>query len=506
MDEGPAPIRARPRGHVYNPPPPRAIIPGASLALLGLLAASCAPPARATRVVAVCRDGSCVDIDLCTGLTGRGDGVPLRRWVHRRHPALWIAGNDSAYNAHNAHNAHSAYTTHSAQNLSSGDAPPQAYDFYAIDSLRVPRGARVRTCEPDFAVMRQSGLDTCNNRTEAEHTCAGPNSTGPTGPTAPDNTPCVVALGSPRVQMLWLGFDVAGAARYGCHTPADLSPGLFLAPADAPNAVLPCPVDAPPDRFAWQACAPGAAACCDFECAPGYARDALTCEPMCSSAALECAWGHRASDAPCTDMGAPRYHCVPCEVRPGQRLEPWDAVLPTECRYQDCSPGHFGAGNQCEPCPRNTYSDAPGAPLCSPCEPGFESGGGEAACRACFLSDAPGDAACGPGEQMSRNATAALAHLRSSPIADSIPGVIHAVMRAWCDRNYACLPCAPGSFRQATDSPDSPDSPGKCVPCDRGFYQPEWGQTSCRACARGQSTLRRGAEAADECRCVGGFE
>ena len=432
---------------------------------------STATPVAHTAPVNICKGGLCVDVDLCTGLNGRGEPVARNQWLHRRQPSLWVAGDDAMYNG--------------------GQEPLAAYNFYAIDSVEISRGARVRTCEPDFAIMRESGLDTCNNKTKLEHTCS--------------QASCSFVSDSNRVQMIWLGFQES----YGCFTAPDATQGHYLTHIETPNAVLPCTINTPPNRFGWEVCDAEETDCCDFECVPGYIinETSRSCEPKCHSPTLECTWGYHASEAPCTDMGAPRYNCVPCEIRPGQHLENWDASTSTQCTYQDCNPGQYGDDNTCKPCPANTFSDTPASSVCTPCAAGYESGGGLAACQLCFLADldsyseypdpyTPSPINCNRGEMISRNVTTTLHHLTSAPVSADAS----VVARAWCDQGYACLPCAPGSFAQNDVTNYT------CAPCDYGHYQSDWGQTSCHACAHGQSTLRQGAVRADECRCVGGFE
>ena len=442
---------------------PRSLLYTTLVFCLASTHAAASPPARN---ITLYTQGSSLDIDPCTQHNARGQVVPRGAWHHRRTAALWTAGEETAVNE-------------------AGQHPDAAWNFYVITGVKAPRGVRLQVCEPNFARMRDEGIDVCYDKTIVNVSALA------TGQSWAEDS----FSDSKRYQMLRYSFEPG----WGCLAPSDLSPGLHLSDASPPNSIEACPELGP--HAAFLSCAPDATECCDFGCpADDYVRNAAnrTCEPKCAAvAALACAAGERAA-ATCSDMTQPRYACAPCPDRPGFAFAAWSPTDAAACQYAACAAGSFAATSAggCQPCPAQTFASSLNHSACEPCAMGTEAAPGQTACSPCFEGPLAAEgASCDPGAVLSRDAAALVTYLTTVAPVDTETAL--GVARAACDRTYACLPCTPGHFQSA---------PGTCTPCPAGSYQPSFQQTACIACAAHQTTAAEGASEATQCICEAGAE
>ena len=428
------------------------------------------------RNIQLCRvaETECVTINSCTGLNERGQSVLRDTWYHRSVPALWFEGYDTRMN--------------------NGEVPTTAYSYYSIASMYWPVGVRVKLCEPNFAKKRSDGSYECyeDSINEADCDVSSSNSDGL----------CSVTVSNSRAQM----FQYSYMFKYGCHDPSDLSPGKALSSLTQPNIIEDC--SAIGVHATYNECGEGASACCDFSCADFFDGEVSnfiknvttgTCESKCGSkVAFNCGPGERAKNPVCTDMTPPRYSCEACPDRPGYKWGSWQSESPYECQYVACGEGTYSTstGDLCDVCPKNTFS-ALNATECTPCEIGTKAEEGQASCQACFSGPPQdpidGDITCEVGKIIVRDVAEMIDRLIQSTSYDKASILTF----EFCDQDYACLECLPGSYQ--TDS-------STCTLCPIGKYQPNYQQTSCYECSDGQSTGAVGSVHAEACLCVAGYE
>jgi len=170
-----------------------------------------------------------------------------------------------------------------------------------------------------------------------------------------------------------------------------------------------------------------------------------------------------------------------------------------------CRPGEFGVEQElgslgigpCSACPRDYFSDAHAATVCTRC-PALHGTAEEGA-------DDP--SACREYCEMGTTSLTGLKNQTSPGVfapCDACPAGLHQPAR----RATACLGCGEGNFSVAGSPECVPCPPGSfsnsanasaCTPCDFGSYQDEYGQTSCKLCSPELSTSQIGSNSLENC-------
>ena len=287
--------------------------------------------------------------------------------------------------------------------------------------------------------------------------------------------------------------DALHTIEWGCFTDSDLSPGMRLNQPEFPNKRVKCTLPQHALSFVGNTC--------EFTCDTDYNSNSETfqCEPKCDlsiTPSTTCPEDHYSSQT-CNLMTLPRYQCGVCSPPDESRIIPFSERSDnTQCEFEACGPGKTPSSDklECVDCPENTYSPSAGE-ACYPCEIGYESDAGMAACTQCFIQSPPESANCVEGSFYSRNLPEILLSISNSTLSSDHS---YQLVREYCDRNFACLPCPPGTYKNNTMT--------GCSLCQIGTYQPNFHSTACFPCSHGQSTLKLGSTDNSQCICVPGFE
>ena len=392
---------------------------------------------------------------------------------------MWLGGRDSQFNQGVLDGSLQKHTFSAA------------YNFYTISEVIAPIGVTLQLCEPDFSKYPKKIV--CNNKTITEMPCDVANSNATT-------SVCKLQLNSDRFQMIKVNFltedDALHTIEWGCFTDSDLSPGMRLNQPEFPNKRVKCTLPQHALSFVGNTC--------EFTCEADYNPNSETfqCEPKCDLSITPfttCPEDHHSSQT-CNLMTLPRYQCGICLPPDESRIIHFIGRSDnTQCEFEACGPGKTPSSDklQCVDCPANMFSAQTGDE-CEPCEIGYESDAGMAACTKCFIQSPPESANCVEGSFYSRNLPEILLSISNSTLSSDHS---YELVRQFCDRNYACLPCPPGSFKNDTMSHIS-----GCSLCQIGKYQPNFHSSVCFPCSHGQSTLQLGSTNKSQCVCVPGFE
>lgn len=399
----------------------------------------------------------CVQVDVCTQKSHRGDDVLLGEWTHRSNSALRVPHDDST----------------------------GVFARYNIDGIYVPRGVDVELCEPDFAALRESQRYVCNAQTiEIVQLACDP--TDATDLWYNHYGLCAYTPGRfpSSTQMLRFRFKDT----WGCHSEA--SPGFRLSGSSVPNQLLPCDA-VPHGQYTAQ---------CDFECDAGYQLVDGVCRYQCAVHMKQACLPDEYATGTCSaDDGLVWYDCSSCITTAGTAITAFsirsEKTLDT-CMPTPCAAGQYGVDGECIACAEHFYTTEPGQAVCTQCAWGKHMPvEGGTACLECFT--APPDehgALCGQGQQLYMHLQDVEDYFRDtnstllSPLTDTL-------LHEFCAQGFACLPCRPGQFEQL----------GVCSKCAVGTYQPHFESSSCFVCSAGQTTARLGTTSSEECICEPGF-
>lgn len=177
--------------------------------------------------------------------------------------------------------------------------------------------------------------------------------------------------------------------------------------------------------------------------------------------------------------------CKPC---PPRRFSKQRARARQACRF--CQPGLFynATSNRCQECPFNTFNGKKDARECTPCPPGKTSAMRRQRKSECF--------SCPIGLVVTRStrrrfevtcekcpAGKSTFKLSAEVCQDCPKGTFRAAER----HTATCQPCRPGTFSEDVGRKTT------CNRCPLGFFQNERGQTRCKKCPPGSSTLQGGS-------------
>jgi hypothetical protein len=182
-----------------------------------------------------------------------------------------------------------------------------------------------------------------------------------------------------------------------------------------------------------------------------------------------------------------------------------------------CKPGatNFGGpdGEDCHPCPKDTYKSEPGSRNCTKCPypstsvPGSDEfddcqcqrGG---ACFACptgyyrtWFADAQGNyktscIACEPGKYSDTVGATEPTDCKLCPGNSNSKAGTASIMNCSCNIGY-------GGRWQGENL--------ECAPCDIGYYKNWNGSSACAQCPAQSSTMIEGSDEVDDCLCNVGF-
>lgn len=400
----------------------------------------------------------CMSVDVCLQRNDRGEDISQQVWHHRNETSMLLTSEGGSASA------------------------GQPLNMHNIELLRVPRGVILKVCAPDFAILRETGVFTCNEDTI--DTIIGECADTSWNTTCEDTR----TNSEDHVQMLWYQL----ASTWGCHEQSEVEPGYYLSSTMKPNYFADCPVlDLERATFTDS---------CEFTCLGDFLKIDGECQSQCASLPTQCGQHQYASEQ-CVFNQGPRYNCSECLRQPGFYIPPF-ATRPhktdAECQQTECAAGSYGSQGECLPCPMDTYSDTPGSARCEECAWGkHQPASGATVCLTCFDPEtAPPE--CEAGTQAYGSLTGIEGYFASvngsHEFADSPLGVD--VLRGFCRAGHACLPCPPGSREEA----------GTCTGCPLGTYQPHFKARVCFECSHGQTTVEKNATSSTDCVCVPGFE
>ena len=460
----------------------------------------------------------CLHIDPCSD-----EYAPLRGlWLLRKNQKLLIP-NSSEIILENSGQVPQVPDTDNEKNF-------KHVNQYNIHTVTIPVGTKVQMCEPNFANYH-SLLSNHLNSTYVHAHCKEPTSSlttkncyiqGQSGQSSnniednlhlienPEAQTCTITPSSTRFQII--NFDLL--PNWGCFQGADITALQTLYPDfNTPNTIidiLQC--DLPEIRF---------------EVSPGMFRCVHACRVVDDTLHPEnqvhdtCQPQQYASQHSETCALLPahqqKYLCHNCSTLDGHQVDPWleryqlaDQLANYNhftCSHTPCTAGHYSMNSHtCNPCPLHHIAP-PQASQCTQCELGLTSNQIQDQCEPCFLHDMSVEqtaksASCPPGDIPNRNHTQTLQffttlhtnHPTILPLAQKT-----SILHHWCQENFACLPCAPGSFKQTPQD-------HTCTLCPFGKYQPNYGYTHCYACHSTQSTLTLGSHDGKQCLCIAGYE
>ena len=264
---------------------------------------------------------------------------------------------------------------------------------------------------------------------------------------------------------------------YACdNTP---EPGQILEPPTPPNIIAECPAI---HGSIW------VEGDCVHTCQTDYTKNGDACEPTCEvSWPEECGSRQRSIRiSECTDSF--RYECENCVYGKNEKALDWTAENHHICRKEDCAPHHYSeTDGECVPCPVNTQRPA-GDASCSACPAWTHTTTSGEACIDCFTP--PNTVAqCPEGMQRVSDVNTIETYFvdQDTRYLDN---------DLFCEQNYACLPCKPGSFLSDSET---------CDACAPGTYQPNYAATSCFNGAL-YSTSEAGSTDLSDCVCTQGHE
>ena len=425
---------------------------------------------------------------MCSEQNHRGEPVPANTWLHRSRPSLTF---DNEYDE-----------------ITSSSI---SYNHCSVDYARVPEGVILRSCQPDFDHLRQTGEYICNpsqnatiilsgtcpmssNNPEVELlSCLEPlqydiSSASLSGHAVWGDITYAVATERGSMQMVYYEFE----ANFGCFDATDTTAGTTLTSTLTPNRVVSCP-DLDIGTYTDQ---------CHLVCPSDYeletANDTTTCVHKCNGATSTCDTGFYATST-CDDVSPHYFFCEVCSPIAGHYFEPWSTSNSFSCDAQPCAAGTYEMNGVCHSCAIDTYSADPGQTTCIPCEYGWYSTIGAAACTPCFSEDINtlSNELCAAGQFFTRNLTEIDLYFSNHAIEHQE----HKETNVYCHQSYACLPCPPGTFGLSTDTQTT-----NCEACALGKYQPNFQNTHCFECGEGLTTHFAGSAAVSACVCDKGFE
>lgn len=472
----------------------------------------------------------CVSFDICSG------ALSADEWHHT---------NSSAF-----------FTTHTAADVADALAYEKAYNFGALEFVRLPSGINLQSCSPDFDIWRETygqsiicDEDTIKHITkqdlpsigcpdEAAYTlldCIKPlqhdakkhylhkrsatetmhfgthtwNSVCQNQPNPLAASLCTFIENAYAIELPQAGdLKTTSMIRwsfetgYGCFDASDVpSSTQVLTRVERPNKIVDCPAvtNGEPQRVD--------AYTCGFVCDNGYIKneDGSACIHKCSNYSTTCEIGfyHDADDI-CVQDAQNYYKCYECSKHNGHFTEPWSAATGHQCSWNQCPAGKFSSNSHtCENCAVNTISATAGSSVCVSCNTSvtglYASTAGLSTCSACLGHNTNNDkSACKDGQEFV-NKNTDFFKLQSSFIKyNEDRASIHLIdhIDEICVAGFACLPCVPGY--QEIDR--------VCEACDFGYYQPNFGESDCFACAVGQNTTSTASVNSAACVCKPGFE
>lgn len=277
---------------------------------------------------------------------------------------------------------------------------------------------------------------------------------------------------------------------YACLDKSARSAGQRLSRERPPNKLVNCPEISNSTPYLTDD-----ALACTFTCNTGFDKRSTPdrCHWLCDDAQeTECGVGFKAVKR-CEEDGLISYKCEQCPLLPGKEPGAWSAGDHTTCQYTACSAGYFSdTGAACTQCPAHTFSAAQ-ASSCTDCLETEWSDPGSAACSTCFAGNAPAGATCEAGFFMSRDFDVIKNYYTTHGAEE------HRDMRKLCKQGYACLPCAPGTFKGAQGTEP-------CSQCNAGTFQNNFAASSCEPCDTTQTTQKKGSNNPVACECKKGYE
>lgn len=472
----------------------------------------------------------CVSFDVCSG------ALTANEWYHT---------NSTAF-----------YTTHTAAGVADAFAYDKAYNFGALEFVRLPSGINLQSCSPDFDIWRKSNGVTivCDEDTIKHITREDLPSTGCPDEAEYSLLDCIKplqhdakkhylhkrsqtetmhfgthtfnavcqnqqnALAASLCSFIESAYAIelpqAGDLKttsmirwsfktgYGCFEASDVpSSKQILTRVERPNKRVDCPAvtNGEPQRVD--------AYTCGFVCDVGYitSEDGSACIHKCSNYTTSCENGfyHDADDI-CTQDAQNYYKCYECDKHNGHHAQPWSSATGHECVWNQCPPGKFSSqSHACQNCAVNTISTTPGSTVCVSCNTSltglYASNTGMSTCSACLGHNSNADkSVCKDGQEFIKQNTeffkvqTSFAKYNEDLESISLSNYIDEI----CVAGFACLPCIPG-YKEIDRV---------CEACDFGSYQPNFGESNCFACAVGQNTTSVGSVNSAACVCKPGFE
>jgi len=266
-----------------------------------------------------------------------------------------------------------------------------------------------------------------------------------------------------------------------------VAPGKILEPPTPPYKIAECPAI---HGSIW------VEGDCIHTCQTDYTANGDTCEPTCEvSWPEECgSRQHSTGISECTDSF--RYECENCVYCKNEKALDWTAENHQICRKEDCAPHHYSeTDGECLPCPVNTQRPA-GDASCRAClytKSWTHTTQEGMACIDCFATPETVDYCTQGTEQVSDGPTIDTYFSRR----DSFVGDGFRFYDSFCKKNYACLPCKPGTYLTSGKT---------CEQCPLGTYQPNFATTVCFDCGNGKSTSQLGRKYVSDCICDKGYE
>lgn len=394
----------------------------------------------------------CVEVDVCSQKTSTGQEFPRNEWLHRSNESLWV---------------------HPGEYSPTREELQFAYAYYAITEIATQAGVNIFACEPDFALLRSSLIYTCNVQSLQKLSCV-------------ETDKCEnVSFGHHRTQLLKYELQEGWSCDFSGATS-----GHYLYPTQRPNTRKPCKN---PDHKIFQCQADNSSNCCDFTCDPGYRKQNGSCVVQCPGFQATGCFGPQKTDALCVSNGITYHTCSECPEMIGFGVVEWHSRQNiSQCEYESCQPGTFQNHLSCKKCDAGTTSSF-NATACTACPFSTTSTQGAAVCVPCFQDETSVHGSCRLGEFFTRNLSFTSEFLQSnSPDEDTM----QTLMSSFCDQNYACLPCPPGTY----------GSQSQCLECQVGSYQPNYASTTCYNCTEHKTTRHAASRQSSDCLCLPGYE
>jgi hypothetical protein len=368
-------------------------------------------------------------------------------------------------------------------------AKPSYYDFYSMEFARIPTGIGLKTCSPDFDHFRQNPDSyICNNNTVMTFngTCTEDEIDGERA----NPFDCVTAVQYNRE----VNGNLYDPAQYGSTQMfiIDLLPDYACDDEDIAAGKNKTEFYKQPHYIKDCNRIEGATFTdeCSFVCNAGYTKNAETCEWICGDATQTIACNDYQTTIPCR-QDSNVWKCEDCDPLAGKRNMP---TTGNTCQYEDCLSGKFSNATStiCHHCPQHSFSDSPGQDSCTPCNilvGEYQPHGGQNSCLQCNLNSLH---TCQAGFYAAQNVEEVQQYFMDNPTLTE-----YNQLQSWCEDEFVCLPCPPGSYGESS----------ACQPCPADTFQNNYGTTSCFSCTDSTTTNEMtGATKEDDCVCKEGYE